>query len=89
MRKQLKPGYMIVWRDRHGIKTPAYGFLVRRFDSYVKNKIASRNYSPSWAWEIIFTPEAPYNYNSEYGCSEMNLLNGAYGTIYTHDGDVV
>ena len=60
------------------------GILVRRFDNYVENKIASRAlpYSPSWCWKIRFTtPEPPYNYNPKYGASENNLKNGGHGKI--------
>ncbi len=81
---------MIVWKDRHGLDPPVYyGFLVRRFDNYIENKIASRNYSPSWAWEIRFTPFTPYNYSLQHGCAEINLLNGNHGKIYRPDGTIV
>ena len=58
------------------------GILVRRFDNYVENKIASRNYAPSWAWEIKFTrPKPPINYNQRHGAAEINLKNGGHGKI--------
>ena len=89
----LKPGDMVLWQslsdvgdaddDCHNGKQDTHiGILVRRFDNYVENKIASRNYSPSWCWKIKFTTaEPPYNYNPKYGASECNLKNGVHGKI--------
>jgi len=44
--KDLKPGKLIRWTDGK------IGLLVKRFDYYVKKKVASRDYSPRWHWSI-------------------------------------
>ena len=83
--KDLKPGDMILWEchpNGYGTENVHIGILVRRFDNHVENKIASRNYSPSWCWEIKFAgPKPPYNYSQGYGAGENNLINGAHGKI--------
>ena len=61
------------------------GILTRRFDKYVECKIASRNYSPSWAWEINFIGPTPFNYSARHGASEVNLKAGYYGRIICAD----
>jgi len=60
---------MVIWKDG------SIGILIERFDLYTRGKIASRNYTPCWCWRIEFPNSPPYNYNIQYGESEINLMN--------------
>lgn len=75
-KRKLSPGDMICLYEG------GYAILLERFDIYASS--TSTHTRPSYAWRVNFSVDPNdwrRNYNPEYGWSEMNILNRAYGEV--------